>query len=90
MRMRESTIERHLRFRVHHAGGLCVKFIPTAYAGFPDRIVLMPRAKITFVELKAPGKKPTKLQLFVHEKLQALGFRVLVLDSIPAVDEWFS
>lgn len=88
--MRERTIEKHLCDRVHRAGGMCVKFIPTAFAGFPDRIVLLPKAKITFVELKAPGKKPTKLQCFVHERLRAMGFRVLVLDSIASVDEWFA
>lgn len=87
--MRERAIEEYLGLRARQSGGLCVKFIPTSFAGFPDRIVMLPGAKITFVELKAPGKLPTKLQYSVHERLRKLGFRVVVLDSLSAVDEWF-
>jgi hypothetical protein len=41
-----------------------------------------------FVELKAPGKKPTPAQQRDHERRRAMGFRVEVLDSIEAVDEF--
>jgi hypothetical protein len=41
-----------------------------------------------FVELKAPGKKPTPGQLREHARLRELGFRVEVLDSIEAVDNF--
>ena len=43
---------------------------------------------IEFVELKAPGQKPTLQQLHRHEQLRKLGFRVTVLDSQEAVREW--
>jgi len=42
---------------------------------------------LTFVELKAPGKKPTEAQLREHEKIRARGFRVLVLDTYEGIDE---
>ena len=43
-------------------------------------------SEVIFVELKAPGKKPTPAQQRDHERRRALGFRVEVLDSIEAVD----
>jgi hypothetical protein len=43
---------------------------------------------IKFVELKAPGEKPTAQQLRRHAELRALGFEVAVLDSKDAVEVW--
>ncbi len=50
-------------------------------AGVPDRLVLLPKGKIYFVELKAPGKKLRPLQLKRKEQLESLGFKVYVIDS---------
>lgn len=50
-------------------------------SGIPDRLCLFPRGRMVFVELKAPGKKPRKLQEVMHSRLRALGFRVGVIDS---------
>ena len=50
-------------------------------AGLPDRLCLFPGGEVVFVELKAPGKKPRKIQLFMHRKIRALGFRVEVVDT---------
>lgn len=50
-------------------------------SGIPDRLCLFPRGRVVFVELKAPGKKPRKLQEVMHSRLRALGFRVEVIDS---------
>lgn len=66
--------------------GMCVKFPPLFFRGFPDRICLAPRAVIVFVELKKPGELPTKIQLKVQAKIRALGFRVEVIDSFEGVD----
>ena len=46
-----------------------------------------PREAI-FIELKAPGKKPKPAQQRDHERRREMGFRVEVLDSIEAVDEF--
>lgn len=43
--------------------------------------------RIVFVELKAPGEKPTSLQLREHERMRAMGQTVVVIDSIEGVDE---
>lgn len=84
----EKKVEKYLVVRVESLGGLCVKFPPLFFAGFPDRIVLLPGGRIVFVELKDEGKKPTPLQVRVHKRLKALGFRVEVLDSKESIDEF--
>ena len=48
--------------------------------GMPDRLILMPGGRLSFVELKAPGQKPRPLQLHRHDQLRDLGFEVFVLD----------
>jgi len=83
---REKRIETKLVEGVESAGGLCIKFPPLFFRGFPDRIVLMPKGRITFVEVKRPGEGPTNIQLKVHRKLKALGFRVEVIATHEDVE----
>ena len=85
--MREREIERKLKNGVEKAGGLCLKFISPGFNGVPDRIILFPKGKITFIELKAPGEKPRPLQTARIEKLRDYGFRVEVLDSKEEIGE---
>ena len=56
-------------------------------AGVPDRIILMPKGHIAFVEVKAPGEKPRPLQLSRHRLLRRLGFQVYVLDALEDTDK---
>jgi len=88
--VREKVIEAYLRDRVKDAGGKAYKFVSPGNRGVPDRLVLFPNAKITFVELKAPGEKPTPLQVAQAKKLRALGFEVLTLDSKQGVDDFMA
>jgi len=46
----------------------------------------MPKGRITFVEVKRPGEGPTNIQLKVHRKLKALGFRVEVIATHEDVE----
>lgn len=85
--MRESKIEMYLRDQVRQAGGRAYKFVSPGNNGVPDRIVMLPGAPDLFVELKAPGKKPTPLQLAQHRELRKLGRHVLVIDSQEQVDQ---
>lgn len=85
--MRERNIEVYLRDRIKSAGGLALKWVSPGNSGVPDRIVIMPGGRIVFVELKAPGKKPTELQKYQQERLRALGCDVRVIDSREGVDE---
>lgn len=86
--MRENIIEGYLRDRVKVIGGKAYKFVSPGNAGVPDRLVLLPRGRVVFVELKAPGKKPTALQIVQHRRIEKLGFKVFVVDSKQSVDEF--
>ena len=88
MTIRESVIEAHLVKRVKQAGGVAYKWVSPGTLGIPDRIVLLPGSVVVFVEMKAPGKKPTPMQDRQHVKLMKLGMRVVVLDSIAGVDKF--
>ena len=82
--MRERCIERKLVAECHDAGLLCWKFGSPGHVGVPDRMILH-NGRTVFVEVKAPGKTPTKLQEHCHKELREAGFEVIVLDSMDDV-----
>jgi hypothetical protein len=86
--MLEKNVEQSLMRQVKEIGGLCWKWVSPGRSGVPDRIVILPTGETIYVELKAPGKKPTPLQIHCHEQLRYRGARVEVLDSIEAVKEF--
>ena len=86
-RMREKEVEQKLVKAVKLAGGFCIKITSPGYDGMPDRIVLLPKGKFAFVEVKAKNKKPRPLQRVRHRVLQKLGFRVYVLDDEEQIGE---
>ena len=51
----------------------------------PDHRAWAP-ARTIWVELKAPGVKPEAHQLREHERMRAMGQRVVVIDSIEGVE----
>lgn len=85
--MLEKTIEKKFSTAVKKRGGIAVKFVSPSFAGMPDRLCLMPGGKIGFVEVKAPGEEPRKLQLTRHRMLRRLGFKVFVLDSEKQINK---
>ena len=84
--MCENSIEKRLVTEVERVGGWCLKLPAIHNAGLPDRLCLFPGGEVVFVELKAPGKKPRKIQLFIHNKLRGLGFRVEVVDTPEQIE----
>lgn len=85
--MREKEIEQALVKAVRARGGTCPKLTSPGMDGMPDRLVLLPQGRISFVEVKAPGKKPRPLQIHRHEELRNLGFQVFVLDKFEQIGE---
>ena len=83
--MREKVIEAKLCCRVRDAGGMCPKLISPGMDGMPDRLILMPGARVAFAEIKAPNQKPRALQTYRHEQLRALGFPVYVVDDLDQI-----
>ena len=49
--MKEKYIEQKLVNEVKKHGGVCLKLASTGLDGIPDRLVLMSKGKIAFVEL---------------------------------------
>lgn len=82
----EKSIEDYLRLRVKQAGGRAYKFVSPGNAGVPDRLVALPGGRIAFVEMKAPGKKPTPRQLKKIQELVDLGFYACFADCKESVD----
>ncbi len=80
--MGEKTIESKLRQQTIQRGGLCLKFISPSLDGVPDRIILLPKGKMAFAELKAPSKKMRPLQRTRKRQFERLGFKVYCIDGI--------
>jgi len=85
--MLERTIELKFVKEVKKAGGIALKLVCPGYIGMPDRLVLMPRGKMFFAEMKAPGQKPRPVQVKRHEMLRNLGFKVYVVDSLEVMPD---
>ena len=88
--MLERQIEQRLVAKAKANGGLAIKWVAPAFAGVPDRIVFHGKGRVTFVELKAPGKPQTALQVRIAQMLRDLGADVRVIDSKEAVDALFA
>lgn len=71
----ERDIEKALVAMVKRRGGMCLKWVCPGWGGVPDRIILLPRGRIIFAELKRPkGGKVSALQRWWADKLAELGF----------------
>lgn len=80
--MREVSIEMALVERVKTLGGVALKLPSVFVKGLPDRMILLPGARIVFVETKAPGKTMSPMQVRWQQKLVDLGFDHRVIDSM--------
>lgn len=86
VKMKEYAVEKHLISVTQACGGMCIKFTSPGMSGVPDRIVILPGGKIGFAELKAPGKKPRRLQKAVIRDLYRRGCRVATIDNLKSVE----
>lgn len=85
----ESYLESKFSQAVRQAGGWAIKMPTPFITGLPDRLCLMPGGVCFFVELKAAGKKPKKIQAYVHGRLRNLGFQVFIIDNSNQIQECF-
>lgn len=86
MAVKEQTIEQYLRLEVQKRGGRAIKLTSSSLRALPDRLVLLPKGVMAFVEVKAPGRKPSINQKMMIKELQRLGYTAVWLDSRPRVD----
>lgn len=85
--MLENEIEKALVNRVKKVGGLCLKFTSPSMTGIPDRIILLPRGRVGFVETKRPGCDPRPIQHKRIKQFKNLGFKVYVLDNKETINK---
>lgn len=81
----EEAIESYLKRRGEELGFLVYKFVSPGNSGVPDRI-LIGHGKTFFVETKAPGEKPRKLQAKVIARINDYGGMAYVAASKEDVD----
>lgn len=84
----EKQVEARLTKGMKLAGGKSYKWVSPGNVGVPDRICIFQNGVVVFVELKAPGKKPTPLQEHRHKEIKWLGCKVCILASYEEVDNF--
>lgn len=72
----ESKIEKELRLYMESLGGMFPKAVSPGNNGWPDRNPSHPFCGPFYMELKAPGKFSTELQMEVAREMAAAGYRV--------------
>lgn len=90
--MLESVIENKAVQFAKANGILTYKFTSPSSRGVPDRIFLR-EGHVLFIEFKAPGKKPTALQIRELKRIRATKHFVVVVDSWDdalAMLRWFA
>lgn len=90
MTVKEKEVESYFCTQIKKLKGLPFKFISPGNAGVPDRLAILPKGIVIFVELKAPGKKTRALQDRKIARIKELGHWVEVLDSFEAVDDFIT
>jgi len=88
--MTEKLLEKKLREEVKKLGGLALKFFSASFTGMPDRIILMPGARVAFAEIKTTGKTQSPRQRIVARMLRKLGFRVDVIDTLELLTDFLN
>lgn len=88
--MKESNVRIYIYNEVKKRKGLCIKLSSAIMRGLPDRLVLLPGAKIGFCELKGTGLVPRAAQTRVHKILIRLGFKIWVCDDMETTDNFLN
>lgn len=83
----EKALEARLVREIEARGGMALKYTSQFHRGIPDRICLLPGGLTIFVELKSPGKKPTKLQQHAIGRLCNLGFWTAVVSKTETLNK---
>jgi len=86
---REKDVEAWLRHAIQAAGGQCWKFTSPGRAGVPDRIILMPRGRVVFVELKTETGELSRIQQHELDQLRNLGHEACVVYGQEAAEDFY-
>ena len=84
----EKRLETRLKREAERLNGMYLKFTPQGTNGMPDRLILFPVNLLYFTEIRAPGKKLRPLQVKRKQQLERMGFKVYVIDSFKAIEDF--
>lgn len=82
----EKVLELYLRQSCERKGWLCLKYTNPWLIGMPDRLILLPKGRCAWVELKSAGEKPRKIQTLRHLMLLEHQQPVYVASSRENID----
>ena len=83
----EKSIERYLVQQAKEHGLPCLKYSNPNMVGYPDRMLVLPSAKVVWVELKSKGRKTSKIQDERIAQLINMGHEVRVIDNKADIDK---
>lgn len=66
---------------MNRMGITAIKLNLSSNRGWPDRMLILPKGAVLFIEFKCPGETPKSMQLFRHKKLRGLGHDVKTFDD---------
>ena len=85
MRGLEGKIQKKIIDKLEERGYFVIKLIKTNKNGIPDLLALKDGEKPLFIEVKQPGRKADKLQLYRVDKCIKMGFNAFVAKSVNDV-----
>lgn len=83
----EKSIERYLVQQAKEHGLPCLKYYNPNMVGYPDRLLVLPGAKVVWVELKSKGRKTSKIQDERIAQLRNMGHEIRVIDNKTDIDK---
>ena len=83
----ERRLQRRISKELDKSGWLVLKLGVVSIAGFPDLLAMKAPGRISFIEVKAPGQEPRKLQMYWLRRLHAMGFDSRWCDSIDGIED---
>jgi hypothetical protein len=86
--MRETKVERYLKRRCEEKGYPCRKNVSPGRNGVLDRVVLLRRGKVVWVETKKPKKGLEEHQAREFAFLRALGHVAELVNTYELVDQF--
>lgn len=84
--MKESQIEAGLVRAVKQRGGLCFKWVSPGNNGVPDRIVITPKGRVIFAELKTNTGRLSQIQVLQQGLLRSRRAEVVTLYGMQDVE----
>lgn len=85
--MLESELKRRCSKQLESWGWEVCHIIQCNKNGYPDTLILR-MGTARFLEFKQPGKHPTPLQIYRHDKLKVAGFEVKIVRSLSDIQDY--